>query len=176
MVAAAKRENEMIFYRVHVAENDGQQIFGPESLFDIDCGDRFDWPADAPAKAGKTKGKMYDWLDGNCSSPFVSHKIKDRLAPLVGGSVQWHGPFDVRGRDYFFLNCVNVIDCALPASNSNQLFIDGNAVGDSHIFRITGRAPRLFCSQTFRDSCLNSGDTGVRFGRIKEDGWEEFPF
>ena len=164
------------FYRVHVAENDGQQIFGPESLFDIDCGDRFDWPSSEPAKPGKIKGKMYGWLDGNCSSPFISTEIKDRIRPLVGSCVQWHGPFDVCGRAYVFLNCVNVIDCALPGSNNNLLFIDGQAVGESHLFRIKGRAPRLFCSQAFRDNCVISGDTGVRFGRIKEDGWEEFPF
>jgi len=166
----------MSFYRVRVAENDGQQLFGPESLFDIDCGDRFDWPAAEPAKPGKTKGKLYGWLAGNCWSPFVSHEIKNRLSDLVGGSVQWHGPFDVRGRDYFFLNCLNVIDCALQGSNDNQLFINGGAVGESAIFRPKGFTRRLICSQAFRDNCINSGDTGVRFGCIKEDGWEEFPF
>jgi hypothetical protein len=165
-----------MFYKVHVAENDGQEVFGPQSLFDIDRGERFDWLASEPAKPGETHGTMHGWLGGNCWSPFVSHEIKERLQPLLGSSIQWHGPFDVRGHTYFFLNCLNVIDCALPGSNSNLLFIDGDTVGKSQLFRIKGRAPRLYCSKAFRDNCVHSGDTGVRFGRIKEDGWEDFPF
>lgn len=165
----------MSFYKIHVAENDGLEILGPSWLFDIDRGEKFDWPAGEPAKPG-TKGTIYGWLPGNCSSPFVSQEIKNRLESLVGTSVQWHGPFAVRGHSYFFLNCINTIDCALPGSDSNQLFIANDVVGASHLFRVRGRAPRLYCSQAFRDDCVNCGDTGVRFGRIKEDGWEEFPW
>jgi hypothetical protein len=166
----------MSFYRVHVAETDGQQVVGPEALFELDCGERIEWPANEPAKPEKRIGKLYGWLSGNCWCPFVSHSIKNRLAPLVGDSVQWHGPFDVRGCFYFFLNCINVIDCALPGSDSNQLLIASDVVGDSALFRPRGFTRDLICSQEFRDNCVNSGDTGVRFGRIKEDGWEEFPW
>jgi len=164
------------FYRVRFAENDGQQIFGPESLFDLDCGVRFDWPVHEPPYPAKQKQKMYGWLCGNCWSPFVSHAIKERLEPLVDGCVQWHGPFEVIGRMYWFLNCIKVIDCALPGSNDNLLFVDARVAGGSPIFRPKGFVRRLICSEAFRDNCVDSSDTGVRFGRIKEDGWEEFPF
>ena len=161
---------------MHVCENDSQQVLGPDSLWDLDCGDRFDWPASESAKPGEIKGRMCGWLPGNCWSPFVSQEIKGRLEPLVGECVQWHGPFEIHGQTYFFLNCVNVLDCALPASDSNLTFIDAKAVGESCIFRPKGFVRDLICSEAFRDNCVHSRDTGVRFGRIKDDGWEDFPF
>jgi len=166
----------MSFYRIHACENDGQQIICPSVTFDLDRGGRFDWPHDEPTHAAKKSQKLYDWLEGNCWAPFVNSKIKTRLEPATGSTVQWHGPFDVRGNSYFHLNCVDVVDCLLPGSDDNILLLNKAAVADRCLFRVMGRAPRLFCSQAFRDNCVNSGDTGVRFGRIKEDGWEDFPF
>jgi hypothetical protein len=119
---------------------------------------------------------MYDWLSGNCWSPFVTQAIKMRLEPMVGDCIQWHGPFLVSEKLYYLMNCVKVIDCALPGSNSNQLFVDSKAVESVPVFRPKGFLKDTICSERFRTDCVLHGDTGVRFGRIKDDGWEEFPF
>jgi hypothetical protein len=166
----------MSFYRVRVAEHDAEEAHGPKSLMDhCDKGERFDWPASSSVACGGV-GKMYDWIPGRSCYPFVADVIKSRLEPLVGESVQWHGPFSIRERVYYLLNCISVIDCALPGSSSNQTFIDSKAVGELLIFRPKGFTRHLLCNQAFRDDCVKNGDTGVRFGRIKEDGWEDFPF
>jgi hypothetical protein len=164
------------FYRIWVAENDSEQVAGPKVLMDqCDTGVPFDWPPSAQV-ASMCDGNAYDWIPGMSWYPFVTESIKLRLEPIVGASIQWHGPFLVRGKSYYLLNCINVVDCALPKSNSNQLFVDANNAGTSPIFRPKGFVRWLICSQAFRDNCVNHGDTGIRFGRIKEDGWEELPF
>jgi hypothetical protein len=166
----------MTYYRIHACEAGGQQIMCPDAVFELDCGTPFDWPTNQPTRATNKTGELYDWLEGNCWSPLVSTKIRARLEPTLKNSVQWHGPFEVRGHDYYLLNCLNVIDCALPGSNSNKLLIDVAAASQLLLFRPQGFVRDLICSQVFRDDCVSNGDTGIRFGRIKEDGWEDFPF
>jgi len=166
----------MTFFELFVAENNAVEAHGPKLLMDhCDQGKPFDWPVSASVANGGI-GKLYDWIPGSSWYPFVADSIKPRIEKMVAGTVQWHGPFAVLGRNYYLLNCVNILDCALPGSNSNKLFIDTRVVGQSPLFRPKGYVRRLICSQAFRDDCVNNRDTGIRFGRIKEDGWEELPF
>lgn len=176
MAASSKRENEVTFYRIYVAENDSEVAYGPQILMDYcDKGERFDWPASV-AVTNEGVGKLYDWIGGLSWCPFVAELVKQRIEAIVGDAVQWHGPFAVRGKRYYLLNCVNILDCTLAGSNSNKLFIDASIVGQASLFRAQGFLRRLICSQAFRDDCVSNRDTGIRFGRIKEDGWEELPF
>ena len=166
----------MKYFRIHICENDGERVDGPDPLFQLcDSAVRFDWPQSLFIKT-TIKGKLYDWIGGYSWMPFVKEHIKSRLGPLVGDAVQWHGPFVFRGHQYFLLNCVKVVDCAKDGSNDNKLIIDNDIAVGEVLFRPLGFMRKLICSSELMESCGKNGDSGIRFGRICDDGWEEFPF
>lgn len=166
----------MTYFIIHVAENDTQAVEGPTELMGkCDAGARFEWPTSGKLRM-TCAGVPYDWIPGGSWYPFVCEAVKTRIESAVGDSVQWIGPFVVQKKTYFLLNCVDVIDCVLPHSNSNQLFIDSRAVENKILFRPKGFTRRLICAESLRDDCVRHGDTGIRFGRIQDDGWEDMPF
>lgn len=166
----------MNYFRIHISENDGERVDGPDPLFQLcDSATSFEWPRSLIIKS-TFKGKLYDWIGGYSWMPFVKEHIKSRIEPRVGDTIQWHGPFLFRGHQYFLLNCVKVVDCAREGSDDNMLFIDHEKARHETMFRPLGFTRKLICSSEFMEECGKNGDSGIRFGHIGNDGWEEFPF
>ena len=166
----------MNYYRIHVSENDGHRIDGSDQLYEL-CrsGMPFDWNNSFELQTS-AKGKLYDWIGGYSWWPFVTKKVKSRIENQTSGAIQWQGPFVIVQQEYFLLNCVKIIDCAKKGSNDNKLFLDKEKLKNVSIFRPFGFLKDPICSSDFRDLCVKYGHSGIRFGLIKDDGWEDFPF
>jgi hypothetical protein len=166
----------MNYYRLRVSENDSIQLAGADPLFALmKSGRQFKWPAHVQV-VEDAKGVAYDWVPGWSWCPFVTSNVRNNLEVLLGEGVQWHGPFVFHKNTYHLLNCTTIVDCALRASNCNQMRLDHSKLGGVHMFRPNRFRKHLFVSEALRDAIVTNGDTGVRFGLLKPDGWEEFPF
>jgi len=171
----------MNFFKIYVAENDSAEIDakfreGEESPImpawkgqKVTC-DRI------ILKNYKKKGIFYDWMPGISWAPYVKTYIKDRLEDKLGEWVQWVGPFQVEGHELYLLNCINVIDCAFPKSNHNNLLLNMDELKDQVIFRPKRFEKDLIITEWLKEEIETARDTGIRFGKIREDGWMEHPY
>ncbi|MEY4483041.1 MAG: hypothetical protein RL693_493 [Verrucomicrobiota bacterium] len=136
-----------------------------------DEGQVIDVPEKVVFKTYLKQNKLYDWIGGYSWNPYVSEAVKNRLHPLLGETVQWIGPVECKGRNYFMLNCINIIDCLLPGSHSHKLLFNDNQFNDQWLFRPKGLVRCLIATEQFKKNIFQAGDSGIRFGLVKDDGW-----
>jgi hypothetical protein len=175
MAFKAKRKNTMKFYHIHVCENDSARIKINYVSDSLNNGMPFDWPEWRPSM--DSKGNLYDWIGGYSWAPYVSDSVQKRLSEIE--NIQWHGPFLIEGRYYFLMNVLSVMNCITDDSTSNKTFFNQETAANYQIFRprIEGKNCRqIFVSESFKKQTEAAGETGLRFGLIKSDGWEDFPF
>ena len=164
----------MNYYHLHCAENDGAKLYAPDPVYDyLVQGEPFIWPSGLAV--GELDGKLYEWIGGWPWAPSVKESVHRRLRHL-DDSVQWHGPFVVKSERYFLINCTKRIDCAMPSSDNNRLFLNYSKLAGVQLFRPVGFLRLLIVSEEFKLGVERAGETGVRFGLIQENGWELFPF
>lgn len=171
----------MCLYRIYIAENDSASI-GPileeneeDPIFEPTSLGREVFVKDLNIENYYKNGTFYDWLPGWSWAPFTADHVHARLFSKLVGKVQWIGPFYVDDHGLFLFNCTNLIDCAKNGSNSNKLIINDD-LSDELIFRPIGFEKDVIITESLKQDIETAGDTGIRFGKILEDGWIEHPF
>jgi hypothetical protein len=165
----------MNIYCIHVCENDSARVVFDKSDHFLEPGVEFSWPSCIPTLS--CKGRFYDWIKGGICAIYVLEKVRIRLKGL--SNVQWHGPFLVDGNKYFLMNVLCVPNITKDNSSYNQIFFNESVAVDYDIFRPkvnANYARKIFVSESFKKQTEAAGETGLRFGLIKSDGWEDFPF
>ncbi len=170
-----KAKNKMNIYCIHVCENDSARIIssGLDEL--LESGVEFEWPGSKPIL--DAQGIYHEWIGGYSWSPYVLESVRMRLDKV--GNIQWHGPFLIDKRQYYLMNVLAVTNITKETSSSNKTFFNEDIVGDYEIFRPKVNANysrKIFVTESFKVQTECAGERGIRFGLIKSDGWEEFPF
>lgn len=167
----------MNYYVIYVCEEDSVRI---EPTFidglnplgeEWDAGKKLEVPKGIQFDTYLPKRNFYDWVGGYSWNPYVGENVKNRLEPLLGKLVQWVGPIQCKSKTYFMLNCINVVDCLLPESNSNKIFFRNAGLREQWLFRPKPFVRQLIATESLRDDVLKAGDSGVRCGLIRQDGW-----
>jgi hypothetical protein len=98
----------MNFYLIYVCEDDAVRIepdwAGADKSplgVDWDDGRIINFPEKLKFKTYLKSQKVHDWVGGYSWLPYVSQRVKDRLEPELGATVQWHGPIPCKGTCYY---------------------------------------------------------------------------
>lgn len=146
---------------------------------------KHDWEPPPVTIDGKSH-RLRDFVSWMAKAPVVSERAKDAMENLLGPNVEFLPLIELRGKQYFAINVLKLVDC-LDIANSEIVYgatdprrimnikryaLLPDRIEDVPIFKVPDYRSAVFVTKPFVDLVIKAKLTGAKFADPTANPWQ----